>query len=88
MARASALGARLDRVARSDRFARPGQPPGCRLVGGHCNQYRTVVVEPGEAAPPDPTQATCPACGRPAFVRTYVVVKEWDDPPPLPPGVA
>ncbi len=66
----------------------PTSPPGCRWVGDRCNAYPIVRVGPddGSSAPEPPT--TCATCGRPRFIRTYVLVAGDADPPIIPGTVA
>ena len=64
--------ARIVRLA--PRSAAVARPESCRWVGDRRVACRTVRVAPDDVAEPIPSPATCPTCGRPTFVRTYIVV--------------
>lgn len=72
------------RLVSLERTFGPTSPSGCRWVNGRCNVYRTVRVAPDEPAPSDPAPATCPTCGRPTFVRTYILVEDAAEPSAVP----
>lgn len=69
------------RLVLLERAFGPTPPRGCRWIGGRCATYPLVRVGSDAPPVPDSLSATCPTCGRPRFVRTYVVVAGDAAPP-------